>query len=594
MMISNLAVERAPAFLGGKSVMDDPRAPAPIASAAADGPAFLGASQHEAANAIRRAIAERHVFVAVTGAPGLGKTLVLSTVGAAPSGPPLRVVRIGQPDQVSGEQNAQISGLPGHPDAMPGSCHTVLVVDDADRAPSTLLRALTRFADSPSSQVILAGRPELWDRIAADEFAPLRERITVRPVLRPMSDEDARALIRHLLNEPRKIFGQAFADDAEREVLGLAEGRPTRIGALVRSTLMLGDLQVRPQLSVEMVRATADMLDGRQQPGGKRRIGVLRPALAAALALAVGGLVVAARDGQLDPVLSALRGAGAVAGWTRAADGGAAVPAGTPGTALAERPDAGAPPGSAPNVPPAAPVQTAAPASMASAAAPTASVPPEPASAPAAQAEAEHSLSTESQPAQVAAPEPAPQAELPVPALPEQEAPAAAASAAPVPDSLPDTGRVPDTDAPSDPAPAAEAAASQPDAPVVEATAPPQVVPDPAPAQAPEVAASDPNPAPTVPALPATPAPDVVATLLRRGDEMLARGDVSTARQFYERALSSGSTLGARSLARTYDPAVLGRGSPAADPDAAAAWYDRAARLGNSEASARPSRRAAR
>jgi len=576
-------------------MMDDPRAPAPIASAAADGPAFLGASQHEAANAIRRAIAERHVFVAVTGAPGLGKTLVLSTVGAAPSGPPLRVVRIGQPDQVSGEQNAQISGLPGHPDAMPGSCHTVLVVDDADRAPSTLLRALTRFADSPSSQVILAGRPELWDRIAADEFAPLRERITVRPVLRPMSDEDARALIRHLLNEPRKIFGQAFADDAEREVLGLAEGRPTRIGALVRSTLMLGDLQVRPQLSVEMVRATADMLDGRQQPGGKRRIGVLRPALAAALALAVGGLVVAARDGQLDPVLSALRGAGAVAGWMRPAGSGPAVLAGAPGTMPAERLDAGTPPGPAPDVPPAAPVQTAAPASMPPAAAPAAS-PPEPAAAPAAEAEAEHGLEAESQPPQVT--EPAPQAELPAPVLSEQEAPAAAASAAPVPDSLPEAGRAPDTSAASDPASAVEAPASQPDAPAVEAAAPPQAVPEPAPAQAPEVAASEPSPGPTVPASPerspATPAPDVVATLLRRGDEMLARGDVSTARQFYERALSSGSTLGACSLARTYDPAVLGRGSPAADPDAAAAWYDRAARLGNSEASARPSRRAAR
>lgn len=571
---------------------DDPRAPTPVASAVLDGPAFLSASQHEAANAIRRALAEWHVFAAVTGAPGLGKTVVLSTVGAAQSGPPLRVIRIDQPDQVSIEQAAQL------PAASPGRCHTVVVVDDADRASSALLHALTRLAgsgrtDPASPQVILAGRPELWDRLAADEFTPLRERIAVRPVLRPMADEDARAFIRHLLNEPRKIFGQAFADDAEREVLSLAEGRPTRIGAIVRSTLMLGDLQVRPQLSVEMVRATADMLDGRQ-PGGKRRIGVLRPALAAALAVAAGGLVFAARDGRLDPVLSAVRGAGgAVAGWTRPAGDGRAVLAGAPGTAPMERSDAGIPPGPAPDVPPAAPVQTAAPATMPSAAATTASVPPEPAAAPAAQAEAEHGLAAESQPPQVTAPEPAPQAELPAPALSEQEAPAAAASAAPVPDILPEAERAPDTSASSDPAPAAEAPASHPDAPAVEAAAPPQAVPDPAPAQAPDIAASEPSPGPSVPASPATPAPDVVATLLRRGDEMLARGDVATARQFYERALSSGSTLGARGLVRTYDPAVLGRG-PAADPDAAAAWYDRAARLGDGEASARPSRRAAR
>ena len=200
--------------------------------------------------------------------------MVLTTVTAAQSGPPLRIIRIDHPDRISVEQAMQTEQMIAKPaGAFPGNCHTVIVVDDADRASSALLRCLNRIAENSrmsqgSSQVILAGRPELWDRLADEEFTPLRERIAVRPVLRPMTDEDARGLIKHLLNEPRKIFGQMFANDAEQEVLRLADGMPERVGALVRSTLMLGDLQIRPQLSVEMVRTTADMLDGHLRPTG--------------------------------------------------------------------------------------------------------------------------------------------------------------------------------------------------------------------------------------------------------------------------------------------------------------------------------------
>jgi len=40
-------------------------------------------------------------------------------------------------------------------------------------------------------------------------------------------------------------------------------------------------------------------------------------------------------------------------------------------------------------------------------------------------------------------------------------------------------------------------------------------------------------------------------------------------------------------IARTYDPAVLGRGNPAADPAAAAAWYNMATALSDVETTTR-------
>jgi TPR repeat protein len=62
---------------------------------------------------------------------------------------------------------------------------------------------------------------------------------------------------------------------------------------------------------------------------------------------------------------------------------------------------------------------------------------------------------------------------------------------------------------------------------------------------------------------------------------MMALGDYSAARRLYQRTVPAGSAQGARGVARTYDPAVLGPGSPEADPAAAATWYGLAATLGN-------------
>ncbi|NKE44959.1 hypothetical protein HB662_09225 [Roseomonas frigidaquae] len=78
-------------------------------------------------------------------------------------------------------------------------------------------------------------------------------------------------------------------------------------------------------------------------------------------------------------------------------------------------------------------------------------------------------------------------------------------------------------------------------------------------------------------------APAIVALLIARGDEMLARGDISAARLLYTRAASAGSAAAATAMGRSFDPAVLGelgaRGIRP-DPEQAAYWYRRATELG--------------
>jgi TPR repeat protein len=84
--------------------------------------------------------------------------------------------------------------------------------------------------------------------------------------------------------------------------------------------------------------------------------------------------------------------------------------------------------------------------------------------------------------------------------------------------------------------------------------------------------------------------PEIIATLLSRGEAVLVLGDVSAARLLFGRAAQAGSGKAALAMGRTYDPSFLRtiniRGLR---PDAAeaATWYRRAIALGEGEAQAR-------
>ncbi len=79
-----------------------------------------------------------------------------------------------------------------------------------------------------------------------------------------------------------------------------------------------------------------------------------------------------------------------------------------------------------------------------------------------------------------------------------------------------------------------------------------------------------------------------IAILVKRGNDLLADGDIAAARLLLRRAAEAGSAEGALALGTTFDPVALQRlGAIGAIPDLAQArrWYQRAAELGSSAAS---------
>jgi hypothetical protein len=98
------------------------------------------------------------------------------------------------------------------------------------------------------------------------------------------------------------------------------------------------------------------------------------------------------------------------------------------------------------------------------------------------------------------------------------------------------------------------------------------------------------------PAAPPPPPPprhlgaDELATLLKRAKDLIATGDIASARLLLERAAGAQEASAALILAGTYDPAVLGTPdarSIAPDPAAARIWYQKAAQFGSHDAQQR-------
>jgi len=83
---------------------------------------------------------------------------------------------------------------------------------------------------------------------------------------------------------------------------------------------------------------------------------------------------------------------------------------------------------------------------------------------------------------------------------------------------------------------------------------------------------------------------DEILSLLKRGRDLIAAGDVASARLILTRLAESGSAEASLALAGTYDAAVLADLHVVGvrpDPAKARSWYARAAELGSAEASRR-------
>jgi type II secretory pathway predicted ATPase ExeA len=150
---------------------------------------------------------------------------------------------------------------------MIGGRRFVLIVDEAQNLDDSVLetvRLLSNFETSYAKmlQIVLAGQPQLSEKLEQPKLAQLRQRLAVLARLEPFSAEETARYIEHRLN----VAGHSGASLFTPEALGLiaerSGGIPRTINSLCYSALRAGHARGCEIVSVEIVREVVAKLYG--------------------------------------------------------------------------------------------------------------------------------------------------------------------------------------------------------------------------------------------------------------------------------------------------------------------------------------------
>ncbi|HET7341961.1 MAG TPA: AAA family ATPase, partial [Methylomirabilota bacterium] len=147
---------------------------------------------------------------------------------------------------------------------------TVLVIDEAQDLSREVLeqvRLLTNLETTREKllQIILIGQPELRTVLARGDLRQLAQRVTARYHLRPFSEPETRAYVRHRLQtagQHRPIFRRA----ALRLVHRASRGIPRLINTICDRALLGAYAAGRTQVTAAIVRRAAGEVLGQRRP----------------------------------------------------------------------------------------------------------------------------------------------------------------------------------------------------------------------------------------------------------------------------------------------------------------------------------------
>lgn len=247
---------------------------------------FLSRRHREALEQLLYGIRERKGFIQLTGEVGSGKTtlcraalerlgpetttaLILNPVLSSPQLLRTILVELGIEPVGRADRALYLAQLNEFLFAqVPLGRDVVLFIDEAqDLSPELLeqVRLLSNLETDRQKllQIVLLGQPELRETLARRELRQLRQRITVRYHLTPLSRDETDLYIQWRLQIAGANGRPTFTPWALRRIYGYAHGTPRLINALCDTTLLAGYVEGSDVLTARHVRRAVRELEGR-------------------------------------------------------------------------------------------------------------------------------------------------------------------------------------------------------------------------------------------------------------------------------------------------------------------------------------------
>jgi general secretion pathway protein A len=245
---------------------------------------FYSAKHREAFNHLLYGIRERKGFVQLTGEVGAGKTTLCRAMLDQLSGQ-YATALILNPVMSSDELMKAIAmeyGLPVHGldrldtigvinefllQQVERGQETVLIIDEAQDLTDELLEQVRLLSNLETEnrkllQIVLMGQPELRDRLNNPRLRQLRQRITVRYHLPPLSRYEVTQYIQHRLEVAGAKGAPYFTQPALWRVYNYSQGIPRLLNAICDKALLAGFVNQRERISYSIVGNAVRELEG--------------------------------------------------------------------------------------------------------------------------------------------------------------------------------------------------------------------------------------------------------------------------------------------------------------------------------------------
>jgi general secretion pathway protein A len=245
---------------------------------------FYSAKHREAYNHLLYGIRERKGFVQLTGEVGAGKTtlcrallealdehyataLILNPVMSAEELVKAIALEFGLPvhglDRL--DTLSVINQFLLH--QVEEGKESVLIIDEAQDLTEELLeqvRLLSNFEtdDRKLLQIVLMGQPELRDRLNSPRLRQLRQRITVRFHLPPLTRQEVNQYVQHRLHVSGGNGTPYFTRPALWRVFRYTQGIPRLVNALCDKALLGGFVSQSERISYGVVNRAVRELEG--------------------------------------------------------------------------------------------------------------------------------------------------------------------------------------------------------------------------------------------------------------------------------------------------------------------------------------------
>lgn len=144
--------------------------------------------------------------------------------------------------------------------------HVVVFIDEAQNLGESVLETVRLLSDfeTPRSklvQIVLAGQPQLADKLARPTLAQLRQRVSILSRLEPFTPAETDAYINHRLQVAGYKGGHLFTPEARATVAAWSEGVPRKINNLCFNALTLGYALGRKEIDCPLVQEAANDLE---------------------------------------------------------------------------------------------------------------------------------------------------------------------------------------------------------------------------------------------------------------------------------------------------------------------------------------------